>query len=316
MKSLNMYCKNVEIFGIRFDLISNSSDFINGGLEIKLQQKFQENARILENGLRTADFYCYIIDDDLPLKFVRGENDLLIRGNISELEKEYGEVHSILRYFIYNYMLSCLESKLGMFNIHASSVVGGHDYDKVLLFIGPSGCGKTSCMLSAVDRGYAILGNDISSIQQNNGNFIFYPTSSFSPVERRIFENFDMAKEVVIDNEKENGRYKIPIDLNSFSYRKKIINPDLTVVFPHIIDNAEVAVLSCENKRKAASRIYEQITERIRNIGLLYYALPVPSLDTEEQMVKRADFSKNLMNFAKRIVYVRGDAQKIMEEIK
>ncbi|MBM3233515.1 hypothetical protein FJZ19_00300 [Candidatus Pacearchaeota archaeon] len=240
------------------------------------------------------------------------DNTLFLRGPFSELEKKFGEVHSILRYFIYNYVLLCLEKKLKIYNIHASSVIDKKT-NKVFMFVGHAGSGKTTCLLAAVEKGLMILGNDLSSIKEENKKYIIFPTSAFSPINNKTLSKFKKIKNIT---ENVNKFYeKTPINLNIFKYRSKILNPKLTIIFPHIIEDSKVTILPCKNKRKAASEIYEQITNRIRNTSLLYYSLPIPSLDNEEQMNKRAEFVKNLIDSAETIIYVRGDAQKIIDKI-
>jgi hypothetical protein len=266
----------------------------------------------------------YLIEDQLPLPhFSALPTKLFCVGDFLSINKKYGDVHSIIRYVIYAYILSALERFRSILSCHGSAVYS-KERNTVLLFMGTAGAGKTCLLLSAIERGWKIVGNDLVSVAINPEYVTFYAGPATCPVKSHTLKphlQFLCDSGVGFDQGKVNRGDWLAADsinLERFAISQETIqDPKVVLVLPRIESSAmNSSLVRLDSYTKMREEIYEYATEKIRTESLMNYRFPVPSFDDQETMFARIARVEMFIKFLSGVYFGFGKSEGVFEEIE
>jgi len=306
--SLELLVESYDVLGLEVLLRHN----FNFSLQSFLESKFGARNVQKTTSAREYQVEIEVIDDkerEEPL-FKVSNSKLICTGAFKSYMQRYGSAHSVFRYVIYNFLLSELE-KRNLFGLHASAIYN-EESEKVLLILGPRGAGKTSFAIAGINMGWKLIGDDLVPVcPSSEGLKIFTgPTEATIKHMSAVFFKEFLIKNNLISEDKilNGGWHEIDVELNQFLINgNSLKNKDYYIVFPRIEISDRAHLRKIKADRKVITKVYEDITSKVRCISMMNYVFPVPSFDTSDLMRKRIDFVRKLFAGSKENYFVFGN---------
>ncbi|ATW23474.1 hypothetical protein [Candidatus Formimonas warabiya] len=254
------------------------------------------------------DAVLYVLNESGPnsdLRLLYHENEYVIAGPLLELEKNPPD----RRYTVYGcgglltkIMVTTLEDHHGICSLHATSMYSEKD-NHLLLAIGGPGAGKTILLLEAcLRKGYKVLTTEYTHFKTAGDSIIFYKGSLFDNV--RVgnliydFPEYEAiwGKEIITDT-KNVWDTKVALDFQPLQVEEnKIINPEVTIVFPKIESQRTSADIQTISSYQTLFQFFLNAGEQINRPRLLYGRLPFSSFDSKNRGMRRLKLVQDFLD--------------------
>jgi hypothetical protein len=299
-QSKDWHRRGIEILGARFGLASNNRDLIYNPefFEDRTVQSLRTNFHQLKSIPYDTNPNAWVTvmdDDDIPIDVSVDDQTLILKGDISRLDREAEDRRNTLfgnKGLFFRFCLSVLERDFSIFGLHSAALID-QDNHRLILLVGPPGVGKTAMLLAAIRRGYQILTTEMLHYQFRETGCAFYKGSFLDNVRvGTLTVDFpDIAKqlEMEIPEVEDVWGSKITLDFSAFSPEEdEILNPDVLLLFPRIEGQREASFITeIKNPRKLRHALYENASEKIAASYLLYDVLPMGGLEKPYLMKER-----------------------------
>ena len=286
------HTRGLHILGISYGLGSNTKDLIfnpeyfePGEIHSQITNWCEIQHIPYGPGM---DAYCHFLDDPrLPLEIEISEQELLVLGDLSRLEREgrdrrwslLGNLGLFFRYAL------TVQERRGIFGLHAAAIYKPLD-DELLIVVGKAGAGKTVYLLQALARGYQVFSTEMTYFRFEPQGVVFHRGALVDNIRvgSFIYDFPEAAQRLRLElPEVENPwEAKISVSLDDVTTeRAELINPTLSFVFPRIEAGRETAsVHEVDDPRTLTRLLFESASEKIGATALLYEELPVAGLDS------------------------------------
>ncbi len=296
------YTRGIEILGARFGLASNNRDLIYTPefFEDKIVQSQCTNFYRLNTVPygESLDALVTVIDSkDLALELTLDERSLILRGDITRLDREAADRRNTLfgnKGLFFRFCLRVLEKDHRIFGLHSAALFDPAGR-RLIVLAGPPGVGKTAMLLAALRKGFQILTTEMLYFQFRESGCAFFKGALLDNVRvGTLTVDFpDAAEQLGLDLPEVEDVWgsKITLDLSAAAPEEdEILNPDVLLLFPRIEGQRTDSVMSnIKNTRKIRHQLYENASEKIAASYLLYDVLPIGGLETPELMKSRFD---------------------------
>ncbi|OGO20674.1 MAG: hypothetical protein A2Z14_19105 [Chloroflexi bacterium RBG_16_48_8] len=296
------YTRGIEILGARFGLASNNRELIYTPefFEDQIVQSQRTNFYRLNEvpyGENLDALVTVIDSEDLPLELTLDERSLILRGDISKLDKESVDRRNTLfgnKGLFFRFCLRVLERDHKIFGFHSAALFDA-DRRRLIILAGPPGVGKTAMLLAALRKGFQILSTEMLYYQFRESGCAFFKGALLDNVRTgSLTIDFpDVAKQLGIElpNVEDVWGSKITLDLTVAAPDvDEILNPDVLLLFPRIEgQRTDVVISEIKNTRKIRNQLYENASEKMAASYLLYDVLPICGLETPDLMRSRFD---------------------------
>ena len=299
--------RGFRILGLTHGLASNNGRLIHDPVhfergEIYTQLTNWEVLEATEYG-PGMDSYCFLLDDPtLPYEITNNDRELYIQGDISRLEREgvdkrwsiLGNVGVWFRFAL------AIQEQHGIFSLHASSIYKPEE-DELLIIVGKAGAGKTVYSLESLLRGYQIFSTEMTYFQLTPEGIVFYRGALMDNIRVGCFlYDFPEAGDLLglsLPEVDHPWDVKISVSMHAATTeRSSLVNPRISIIFPHIDSGIEHAVVSdISNPRMLTRMLFESASEKIGSTMLMYEALPVVGFDTPPLAGTRWEAVANLV---------------------
>jgi hypothetical protein len=284
--------RGFRILGLTHGLASNNRRLIHNPVyfaqgEIYTQITNWEVLEAIEYG-PGMDSYCFLLDDPtLPYEIKNNVRELYIYGDLSRLEREgvdkrwsiLGNVGVWFRFAL------AIQEQHGIFSLHASSIYKPKE-DELLIIVGKAGAGKTVYLLESLLRGYQIFSTEMTYFQFTPEGIVFYRGALMDNIRVGCFlYDFPEAGDLLglsVPEVDHPWDVKISVSMHpTTTERSSLVNPKISIIFPHIDSGIERAVVRDINSpRKLTRMLFESASEKIGSTMLMYEAIPVMGFDT------------------------------------
>ena len=286
------HTRGLKILGITYGLGSNTEELISNPEyfepgEIHSQITNWCDIQHIPYG-PDMDAYCHFLDDPrLPLEIEISEQELLVLGDLSRLEREgrdrrwslLGNLGLFFRYAL------AVQERRGIFGLHASAIYKPSD-DELLIIVGKAGAGKTVYLLEALARGYQVFSTEMTYFRVEPQGVLFHRGALLDNIRVGSFVyDFPEAAErlgLELPQVENPWEAKISVSLHDVTTEKaELLNPTLSFVFPRIEAGREKAIVhNVDGARTLARLLFESASEKIGGTALLYEELPLTGLDS------------------------------------
>jgi hypothetical protein len=303
----NSETRGFRILGLTHGLASNNSDLIHNPEhfergEIYTQITNWEKLDPIEYGPE-MDSYCFLLDDPtLPYGITNNDRELYIQGDLNRLEREGEDRRWSLLGNVgvwFRFMLAIQEHH-GIFSLHASSIYKPEE-DELMVIVGKAGAGKTVYILESLLRGYHIFSTEMTYFQLTTEGIIFYRGALMDNIRLGCFL-YDFPETVdflglSIPEVDHPWDEKISVSMHhATTERSTLVNPEISIVFPHIDSGIKHAVVRDINSPRTLTRmLFESASEKIGSTMLVHETLPVVGFDTPQLAGTRWEAVANLV---------------------
>jgi hypothetical protein len=305
---------------------------ISSSLDLELERVFKAKfgPHVLHRDFVASelDGLIYVIDEEiLPPRFQWSDRVLFCLGDFSGIRRMEGTRHSLAPYVLHVFVLTLLERKKHIRSCHASALFNDDTKD-LLMFAGGVGAGKTSLLLSGLEQGWRIVGNDLVLFDLDQGTQPrFWVSSSECPVKMmtiQVFSEFLRQNGYgdqldPIEESIKTGRVftsATPLRLDKFLYPSVSIIPRrIFIFFPYVILGGEAGLKAVEDNTVGREYLYGYMTEKLRADSLMNYKYAVPSFDDGELMKDRVRFIETFLSNVTGLYFCFGDAKIIFSKI-
>lgn len=247
-----------------------------------------------------VDGHFYILDyEGFPTTISIEPEKVTAIGDFSMLERTtHDKRYSLFgnQGLLFRFILTVLERSYGIYNFHACGLYQ-KDRDIAYLVLGERGSGKSAVLLAALDTGrFRTFATEIVSVNVTKKGVVFHKGSLRNNVRlgHLKYDFPNLAKKIGLKTADVQDPWgtKIQIDLGKFGIRgESIVDPELVIVVPRIeeeLGKAQVKVST--DLRKIKRNLFENITDKIASLGLLYETIPIGSLDNPSLLRDRKAF--------------------------
>jgi hypothetical protein len=234
------------------------------------------------------DAYFHLLDDpSVPPSISVGEQELLVRGDLSRLEHEgrdrrwtlLGNLGLFFRHAL------VVQERHGIFSLHASAIYKPNA-DELLVIVGKAGAGKTVYLLEALSRGYQIFSTEMTYFRLQPEGVRFLRGALMDNIRVGTF-SYDFPGAAArlgleIPQVEDPWETKISVSMHpATTERGELLNPTLSFIFPRIEAGHEHALVrDVTQPRTLARLLFDSASEKIGATPLLYEELPVTGLDS------------------------------------
>jgi hypothetical protein len=300
-----LYSKVIQVCSAKIKLVSNIKELLlfKKGLIADIETDFYKVEEI-EFCDDNIDGHFYIINEDSEVKISISSDNIIASGNIQKLENEAEDIRwSLLgnEGLFYRFVLKILESKKDIYSFHACSLF---DDKKNHLYIisGGAGAGKSIFLLNAIKKGLKIFSTEMTHFKVDHQDLTFFKGSILDNVRvgnlKHDFPEIADDLNLEFDEESNCWNKKIVIDLSRYQVSdQEIVNPQITLIFPHIERNMKESILSeIKDKKDIIKQSFDNISSKISESILLYEQVPVNGLDTPRLAMKRLKTLNDFIN--------------------
>ena len=299
--------RGFRILGLTHGLASNNGRLIHNPVHFERGEIYTQitNWEVLEatEYVPGMDSYCYLLDDpNLPYEIENNGRELYIQGDLSRLEREgedkrwslLGNVGVWFRFAL------AVQELHGIFSLHASSIYKP-EADELLVIVGKVGAGKTVYLLESLLRGYQIFSTEMTYFQLTPEGIVFYRGALMDNIRVGCFlYDFPEAGALLglsLPEVDHPWDAKISVSMHAATTeRSSLVNPRISIIFPHIDSGIERAVVSdISSPRMLTRMLFESASEKIGSTMLMYEALPVVGFDTPTLAGARWEAVANLV---------------------
>ncbi len=263
-----------------------------------------------------SDGFISITESEkMQYEFYKGQ--IKMAGPFSEL----AHTSSDLRFsfwgnlgLLYRYTLYLLEKKHSIYSLHACALYHPEE-QSLYVIIGGAGSGKTVYLLSGLLQGLKLYSTETVLFQINRKKITWLIGSLVDNIWwGTLIYNFPqfLPQEKTIPK-KNAWQKKIALDLSSYKAGfTEIIDPDVTIIFPHIEENRnEFQQTTILDKNTTARFLFNNISQKLAESFLLFEKIPLTGFDENKLAIQRLETTQQLLSHptVKRVVSILSNPQ-------
>ena len=302
---MNMFKKAVRILRATVGITSNHLGHLPGlpiPLEVKsLQTDFKEVEEVgWDRGF--FDGSISIEESRRHLEFDRTGESLAFRGPLTTLEAEATDLRFSFwgnQGLLYRFVLSLLEKKHGIYNLHACALFDG-DNNRLYVVMGGAGSGKTVYLLSGLEKNLTLFSTETVHFQIRDADISWFKGSLADNVRLgNLMVNFPrFLPEGPTPAMEKAWQKKIALDLSPYQTKSDVLtNPDVLFILPHIEEGRKGFISDTISEyQKSAKAVFDNLSSKIAESFVLYDHIPLLGFDDEGLVRRRLEAATILVS--------------------